>query len=89
MLNMMKVSPPDNAITVYGTSWCADCMLAKFVLESQHATYEWVDIDKEPSAAGTVLELNGGYRIVPTIVFPDGRVLVEPSRRQLEAELAQ
>jgi mycoredoxin len=48
-----------------------------------------VDIDKEPSAAETVLELNGGYRTVPTIVFPDGRVLVEPSRRQLEAALAE
>jgi len=63
-------------------------MLAKFVLDSQGANYEWVDIDKQPSAAETVLELNGGYRIVPTIVFPDGRVLVEPSRRQLEAALA-
>ncbi len=84
----MPVAPPENAITVYATSGCADCMLAKFVLDSQGANYEWVDIDKQPSAAETVLELNGGYRIVPTIVFPDGRVLVEPSRRQLEAALA-
>jgi mycoredoxin len=86
-LDIVQVGPPDKAITVYATSGCADCMLAKFVLESQHAKYEWVDIDKEPLAAETVLELNGGYRIVPTIVFPDGRVLVEPSRRQLEAAL--
>jgi mycoredoxin len=48
-----------------------------------------VDIDKEPLAARTVLALNGGYRTVPTIVFPDGRVLVEPSRRQLDEALAE
>jgi mycoredoxin len=84
----MRVAPAESAITVYATSGCADCMMAKFVLDSQGANYEWVDIDKEPSAAETVLELNGGYRVVPTIVFPDGRVLVEPSRRQLEAALA-
>jgi mycoredoxin len=64
-------------------------MLAKFVLDSQGVSYEWVDIDKVPSAAEIVVELNGGYRTVPTIVFPDGRVLVEPSRRQLEAALAE
>jgi len=51
--------------------------------------YIWVDIDREPSAVETVLRLNGGYRAVPTIVFPDGRVLVEPSRRELEAALSE
>jgi mycoredoxin len=89
MLDIVQVGPPDKAITVYATSGCADCMLAKFVLESQHAKYEWVDIDKEPLAAEIVLELNGGFRMVPTIVFPDGRVLVEPTRRELEAVLAE
>jgi mycoredoxin len=49
--------------------------------------YVWVDIDREQDAIETILRLNGGYRTVPTIVFPDGRVLVEPSRRELEAAL--
>src|SRR5258708_36025824 len=84
----MRVAPPENAITVYATSGCDDCMLAKFVLDSQGANYEWVDIDKQPSAAETVLELNGGYWIVPTIALPHRRVLGDPSRRQLVAALA-
>jgi mycoredoxin len=77
------------AITVYGTTWCRDCHLAKAVLKLNEVDYVWVDIDQEPSAVETVLRLNGGYRSVPTIVFPDGRVLVEPSRRELEAALSE
>ena len=88
-LEIMSGEPRDHTITVYATSGCSDCTLAKFVLESQHAHYVWVDIDKEPLAAETVLELSGGYRTVPTIVFPDGRVLVEPSRWELEAALGE
>jgi mycoredoxin len=74
-------------ITVYGTSWCRDCHLAKAVLKLYGVNYAWVDIDREPNAIETILRLNGGHRTVPTIVFPDGRVLVEPSRRELEAAL--
>lgn len=76
-------------ITVYSTSWCGDCKVAKAVLDRRGITYRWVDIDREPEAIEAVLRLNGGYRTVPTIVFPDGRVLVEPSRRQLEEALAK
>jgi mycoredoxin len=61
--------------------------LAKAVLELYGVSYAWVDIDREPNAIETILRLNGGYRTIPTIVFPDGRVLIEPSRRELEAAL--
>jgi len=42
---------------------------------------------KDPAAAATVLEINGGYMSVPTLILPDGRVLVEPSRRVLLSSL--
>jgi mycoredoxin len=75
-------------ITVYATSWCGDCRLAKRVLEEEKAEYRWVDIDDDAEAARLVQELNGGLRSVPTILFPDGRVLVEPSREELLQALA-
>lgn len=62
--------------------------MAKHVLDSIGIAYELIDIEKVPGAAEVVQTINGGYRTVPTILFPDGRVLVEPSRRQLEAALA-
>lgn len=75
-------------ITVYATRWCGDCMLAKHVLKEQGVPYSLIDIDAEPEAAEIVQRLNGGMQTVPTIIFPDGSVLVEPNRRQLEAALA-
>ena len=75
-------------ITVYATNWCGDCRLAKHVLDEQGTQYEWIDIDLDPEAARFVQSLNGGFRTVPTILFPDGRVLVEPTREELQEALA-
>ena len=74
-------------IKVYATTWCGDCKMAKHVLDAQHVAYEYIDIDLAPEAAEIVQRLNGGFRSVPTILFPDGRVLVEPTRLELEAAL--
>ena len=75
-------------IRVYVTTWCSDCRLAKHVLEQNSVDYDLINIESDPDAAALVQKLNGGYSSVPTIIFPDGRVLVEPSRAQLEAALA-
>jgi mycoredoxin len=61
--------------------------MAKAVLDRAGVEYEEVDIDKDASAAATVVAINGGYRSVPTILLPDGQVLVEPSRRTLLSAL--
>ncbi len=62
--------------------------MAKSVLDRQGVAYEWIDIDRDPEAARLVESINGGFKTVPTIQFGDGRVLVEPSRQELEAALA-
>lgn len=70
-------------LRMYTTKWCGDCHMAKRALEGAGVDYEEIDLDSDPAAVSTVLAINGGYRTVPTILFPDGRVLVEPSRREL------
>jgi mycoredoxin len=75
-------------IKVYATAWCGDCRMAKHVLDAREIAYEYIDIDVAPEAAELVQRINGGFRSVPTILFPDGRVLVEPSRSELEEALA-
>jgi len=70
-------------LKIYTTPWCGDCRMAKAVLDRASVAYEEVNIDDDPEAVATVLAINGGYTTVPTIVMPDGRVLVEPSRQQL------
>ena len=76
-------------ITVYGTTWCGDCHRAKRVLDERGVSYTWIDVDADRAAQAVVLRLNGGLRSVPTIVFPDGTVLVEPSNRELWARLEE
>ena len=74
-------------ITVYGTTWCSDCRRAKQLMDSYNVEYDWTDIDEEPEFQNLVKEINDGRSIVPTIIFPDGSVLVEPSNSELIKKL--
>ncbi len=73
--------------TVYGTAWCSDCSRTRALLAEHQITYAWVDIDSDTAGRSLVQELNHGNRSVPTIVFADGTILVEPSRTQLKQKL--
>ena len=77
----------DQQITLYGTSWCGDCRRAIRVLDQLQASYKYVNIDQDEAAAAYVVQVNNGSRSVPTIVFPDGSVLVEPSNTVLTKKL--
>ncbi len=74
-------------IKMYGTTWCPDCTRAKTFMDENKVNYDWVNVDEETEFIEYILEVNNGERRVPTIVFPDGSVLVEPSNRELAAKL--
>jgi mycoredoxin len=74
-------------IMVYGTNWCADCRRAQRVLDQAGSSYRYINIEEDADAADFVNRVNNGRQSVPTIVFPDGSVLVEPSNTQLQAKL--
>jgi glutaredoxin-like protein len=74
-------------ITVYGADWCSDCKRSKRLLDSKNIEYTWVDLDNNEAALQTVKSLNQGKRIIPTIVFPNGDILVEPTDSQLSSKL--
>lgn len=74
-------------LTVYGAPWCSDCKRSKLFLGEQRIHYTWVDVEQDAEALALVERLNQGKRIIPTIVFDDGSVLVEPSNAELAAKL--
>lgn len=74
-------------IIMYGAPWCGDCKRAKMFFGEQRVHYEWIDIEEHPEAAEHVERINNGKRIIPTLVFEDGSVLVEPSNAELAAKL--
>ena len=78
----------DDLIKVYGASWCGDCRRAKKFLGDQRVSYEWFDIEQDPSLIPFIQGLNDGKNIIPTIIFPDGSHLSEPSDEELANKLA-
>jgi mycoredoxin len=76
-----------NIITIYATEWCWDCRRARKFFDQHAIPYQWVNIDRDKEAEQYVKQVNQGMRSVPTIVFPDGSILVEPSNQQLERKL--
>ena len=74
-------------IKFYGATWCPDCIRSKAFLDEQKVEYEYINIEKVPGAAEEVEKINNGYQSIPTIIFPDGRILVEPSNVELQKAL--
>ena len=56
-------------------------------MRDQRIEFEYIDLELQPADVNTVLELNDGKQIIPTIVFPDGSHLVEPDNGQLAQKL--
>jgi thioredoxin reductase (NADPH) len=82
-----KGSGMDDVIRVYGASWCPDCRRAKRFLGDQRISFEWHDIEVDPDGVRTVQERNDGNNIIPTIIFPDGSHLSEPSNEELAEKI--
>jgi len=74
-------------ITFYGTPYCPDCVRAKAYLDSIGCSYEYINLIEHEEAVEKVIEINKGYQSIPTIVFPDTTVLVEPSNEELEEKI--
>lgn len=80
-------SKTPTTIVMYSTSWCPDCHRAKKVLDRENISYINVDIEEDEQGLAFVRELNEGNRVVPTIIFPDGEILVEPSTSALREKV--
>ncbi len=78
---------PSATLTVYGTDWCGDCCRARSFLTRHQIAFVWIDVDRDPEAERFVLKVNRGMRSVPTLVFPDGSTLTEPSDDELARKL--
>jgi mycoredoxin len=75
------------SITMYSADWCGDCVRSKRLLDSLQVSYEIIDVESVPGASEKVIEINGGKRSIPVILFPDGTHLTEPSDIDLKAKL--
>jgi thioredoxin reductase (NADPH) len=77
----------EQKLKVIGASWCPDCKRAKTFLGQHRIEFDWVDMESDPTAQAEVERINDGKRIIPTIIFPDGSILTEPSNDELAEKL--
>ncbi|MCV7171370.1 MULTISPECIES: mycoredoxin Mrx1 [Mycolicibacterium] len=75
-------------LTMYTTTWCGYCSRLKTALRSEGISWSEVDIEADPAAAEFVGSVNGGNHVVPTVKFPDGSTLTNPSIKDVKAKLA-
>ena len=76
-------------IVMYSVEWCPDCRRAKFFFKRKKIDVLEVDVNADKDAEAFVKELNNGNRSVPTIILPDGSMMVEPSTDELEAKFGR
>lgn len=72
---------------MYGAEWCGDCRRSKKFLDTNNVAYTYIDVEADESASDKVIEINGGQRSIPVIIFEDGTHLTEPSDADLKAKL--
>lgn len=87
MMKMTEAVDGVGTITMYTTNWCGDCHRAKYLLDEYGVAYVNIDVEADEAGMAFVKQVNNGRRVVPTIVFPDHSILVEPSNRELADKL--
>ena len=76
-------------LTMYTTNWCAFCRRLKSQLAAEGIDMAEVNIEEEPAAADYVMSVNGGFQTVPTVVFPDGSTMTNPSLADVKQRLSE
>jgi mycoredoxin len=74
-------------LTMYTTTWCGYCRRLKSQLAREGIEIIEVDIEREADAAEYVMSVNGGFQTVPTVLFPDGSTLTNPSARAVRQRM--
>jgi mycoredoxin len=84
----MSGTVASGVMRMYTTVWCGYCQRLKAQLTREGIAFEEIDIEHDPQAAAFVESLNDGNQTVPTVVFPDGTALTNPSIGQVKEKVA-
>jgi mycoredoxin len=84
-------TPPTDKPLLFTTSWCPYCARLKAGLDGRGVEYLELDVETDEqadAAAEFVKSVNGGNRVVPTVLFPDGTTATNPPAGDVVAHLA-
>ena len=74
-------------VIMYGTPTCPMVPPVRGMLNRAQAPFDYVNIAEDAAGKGKVMAINDGNASVPTLVFPDGSTLTEPSTAVLRQKL--
>jgi mycoredoxin len=75
-------------IVMYTTEYCSDCIRARKFFEANNIPHLHVGLEGNTDATAFVININDGCKSVPTIIFPEGFVPVEPDWEELKAKFS-
>lgn len=81
--------PAPGTVTVFSAPWCRFCTGLKSELDASGITFREVLIEEDPEAERIAADANGGDWIIPTVLFPDGSIEINPSREDVSQRLAE
>jgi glutaredoxin len=85
LTDLYNINP--STVVMYSTTWCPDCKRSRRFMDGNNIKYLDIDIGKDTNAV-TFLETISRARIhIPTIIFPDGTILIEPTDEELGRKL--
>ena len=80
----METPVSSSRLIVYGNDYCPQASLLKSALAKHKIDYEWRDVmNGDPRYQDELRNLARGNLSVPTVIFPDGTVMVEPWPHQV------
>jgi mycoredoxin len=82
----MNDSSPEKII-LFSSGWCAHSRSVENFLNRNEIDVHKINIDGDDEARRRLIELNNGYASVPTLLFPDGTKLTEPSFFEIRQKL--
>lgn len=74
---------PFEGIRVAGTMWSPGAHQVKEFLTRHQIPYRWIDLEADTQARSMVESLTQGKLTIPTVLFPDGSFLVDPTLEAL------
>ena len=78
-----------DTITMFSTPWCGYCRRLKIQMQQAGIDFVEVDIERDREAEAFVLEVNRGNATVPTVYFPDGTAMTNPTLAQIKNHVAK
>ncbi|QBE50206.1 NrdH-redoxin [Leucobacter triazinivorans] len=81
--------PRPGSVTVFSAAWCGYCTALKAGLARAGTEVREVMIEEDPAAERIAIAANGGDWLIPTVVFSDGSIRVNPGVRGVSERLQQ